>query len=96
MAEELHIAGMVVQCAPARLAAAVAELVTMPGCIVHATSAEGKAVVTLEAQGADGVGATVARIQQLAGVLSAQLVYQCGDSLASMNQEIPDAETGVR
>jgi periplasmic nitrate reductase NapD len=96
MADELHIASMVVQCAPRRLAEVTQQLTSMSGCIVHATSAVGKAVVTLEAACADQITAAVTRVQRLDGVLSAQLVYQCGDTLASMNEEIPDAETGVR
>jgi nitrate reductase NapD len=96
MADELHIASVVVQCRPPRLAAVTRALSALPGAVVHATSAEGKAVVTLEAASGHDVTAAVARLQQLDGVLSASLVYQCADTLASMNEEMPDAETRVR
>ena len=89
MADELHIASVVVQCAPPRLGALTRELASLPGAVVHATSAEGKAVVTLEAASGDAVTAAVARIQGLDGVLSAALVYQCADTLEAMNQEMP-------
>ena len=89
MADELHIASVVVQCAPQRLAALARELVLLPGAVVHATSTEGKAVITLEAASGDAITATVAQIQQLDGVLSAALVYQCVDTLEAMNQEMP-------
>ena len=96
MADELHIASVVVQCRPLRLAAVTRALSALPGAVVHATSAEGKAVVTLEAASSHDITAAVARLQQLDGVLSASLVYQCADTLASMNEEMPDAETRVR
>jgi periplasmic nitrate reductase NapD len=89
MADELHIASAVVQCAPHKLGPLIRELVLLPGTLVHATSPEGKAVITLEAATGDAVTAAVAQIQQLDGVLSAALVYQCVDSLDAMNQEMP-------
>ncbi len=88
MADELHIASLVVQCAPKRLAAVVQEVSTLPGALVHATSAEGKAVITLEAASGDAITATVLQVQRLDGVLSAALVYQCADSAAHMNEEM--------
>ena len=94
MAAELHIASMIVHCVPSRLAAVARFLSALPGVVVHATTAQGKAVVTLEANAADEITANVARVQQFEGVLSASLVYQCADSLAVMNQELPDAEIG--
>jgi len=92
MADELHIASMVVHCKPARLAVLTQELASYPGLVVHAVSADGKAIVTLEADSSDVISATVAQVQHLDGVLSASLVYQCVDDLASMNEEMPDAE----
>jgi nitrate reductase NapD len=89
MADELHIASVVVQCTPPKLAPLMQELVLLPGAVVHATSPEGKAVITLEAASGDAVSAAVAQIQQLDGVLSAALVYQCVDTLDAMNQEMP-------
>lgn len=89
MAEELHIASLVVHAAPARAQRVEAAISTMPGARVHATAANGKLVVTLEASTAEGMTAQVAAIQHLDGVLSAALVYQCADSLDVMNQEMP-------
>ena len=96
MSDELHIASMVVQCTPQRLAPVVQALARLPGAVVHATGAEGKAVVTLEAPSGDAITSTVAEVQRVEGVLSAALVYQCADSLAAMNEEMPDVETRVR
>jgi nitrate reductase NapD len=96
MADELHIASLVVHCRPTALAGVTQALSLLPGVVVHATGVEGKAVVTLEAASSEEITATVLRVQQLDGVLSASLVYQCADTLTSMNEEMPDAETRVR
>ena len=42
--------------------------------------------------GSDAMTAMVSGIQRTDGVLSAALVYQCADSLESMNEEVPDAQ----
>jgi nitrate reductase NapD len=91
MAPELHIASMVVHCMPQRLPAAIEGLNLLPGVRVHA-GAEGKAVVTLEGASSDEITAIVERVRQIDGVLSAALVYQCADTLAVMNEEMPDAQ----
>ncbi len=89
---ELHIASLVVYSTPKRAPRVATELSTLPGAQVHAVSAAGKLVVTLEARSAEQMIATIHQIQRAEGVLSAALVYQCADSLASMNEEIPDAD----
>jgi nitrate reductase NapD len=99
--EELHISSLVVYSTPARAPRVAAVVAAIPGAEVHAVSPQGKLVVTLDARSADDMLAKVARIQRADGVLSAALVYQCADSLQSMNEEIPDAlsaddrETGL-
>jgi nitrate reductase NapD len=89
--DELHIASLVVHAAPRRVDAVAAAVAALPGAVVHATSANGKLVVTLEVASSDEMTRQVAGIQHLDGVLSAALVYQCADSLDAMNEEIPDA-----
>lgn len=89
--EELHIASLVVHAAPRRCERIVEAIAALPGALVHATSAAGKLVVTLEADTADAMARAVSRIQQIDGVLSAALVYQCADDLDAMNEEIVDA-----
>jgi len=89
--DELHIASLVVHSTPRRLKAIAEAIAALPGACVHASSANGKLVVTLEAPTAEAMAATVATIQHLDGVLSAALVYQCADSLDAMNEEVPDA-----
>lgn len=89
---ELHITSLVVHAAPARLQAVSQAVAGMPGARVHGSSAAGKLVVTLEAGSLDEMTAKVSGIQHLDGVLSAALVYQCVDSLDTMNEEITDAD----
>ena len=93
--EELHIASLVVHSTPRRVQEVGSTIAAVPGAEVHAASPEGKLVVTLEAATAHDMAGKVAGIQRLAGVLSAALVYQCADSLAAMNEDIGDAETGL-
>jgi nitrate reductase NapD len=88
--DELHIASLVVHCAPRRVEAVAAMVAGLADAQVHATSPDGKLVVTLEAQTADEMADAVAGIQRIDGVLSAALVYQCADSLAAMNEEIDE------
>jgi nitrate reductase NapD len=89
--DELHIASLVVHSSPRRLQSVAEAVAALPGARVHASSARGKLVVTLEAPTAEAMTAAVASIQRLDGVLSAALVYQCADSLEAMNEEIADA-----
>lgn len=89
--DELHIASLVVHSTPRRLESVAGAIAALPGACIHASSASGKLVVTLEAAAAEAMTATVSRIQRLDGVLSAALVYQCADSLDAMNEEIADA-----
>jgi len=88
---ELHIASLVVHAAPRRLEGVAEAVAALPGALVHAQSAKGKLVVTLEATSAEAMSQAVSCIQHLDGVLSAALVYQCADSLDAMNEEISDA-----
>ena len=87
--EELHVASLVVHAAPARVQRVRAAIAAMPDARVHVAAANGKLVVTLEASTAERMTAQVASIQRIDGVLSAALVYQCADTLAVMNQEMP-------
>jgi len=89
--EELHIASLVVHSTPRRLVRVTEVLTAMPDAVVHASSAAGKLVVTLEAPSSQAMAQMVSTIQHTDGVLSAALVYQCSDSLDAMNEEISDA-----
>lgn len=89
---ELHIAGLVVHAAPARAPAVEDAVRRLDGACVHASTPQGKLVVTLEAPSDDAMTTAIGAIQRLPGVLSAALVYQCADSLDAMNEEIAHAQ----
>ena len=91
MVEELHITSLVVHSTPKRAQSVSDAIVSLAGAKVHATSPNGKLVVTLEASTAGEMTSMVIGIQRTEGVLSAALVYQCVDSLEAMNEEIADA-----
>jgi nitrate reductase NapD len=87
---QLHITSLVVHSTPKRAPLVAGIIAAIPGACVHATSPQGKLVVTLEASTADEMVTKVTSIQQTDGVLSAALVYECVDSLESMNEVISD------
>ena len=97
MDKELHIAGIVVHAIPEAVKRVAASIADMPGAALHATSANGKLVVTLEASNSREITATIERIQQLANVMSASLVYQHNEALEAMMEEVSneDHETGI-
>lgn len=94
-APEVHIAGLVVHVAPARMPAAEHALRRLGGACVHAATPQGKLIVTLEALSDAGMTDSIGAIQHLPGVLSAALVYQCVDSLESMNEEIAPVNEAI-
>ena len=89
--QEIHITGLVVHSTPRRVEAVAAAVATMDGAFIHASSDNGKLVVTLEAPTAEEMAQKISNIQHIDGVLSAALVYQCADDLDAMNEEIPHA-----
>ena len=91
-AVDVHIASFIVHTTPAQVMNVAARVAEMPGAEVHAATPEGKVVVTMEAAGSAPILDTISTIQQLPGVISAALVYQCADSAESMNEEISDAD----
>ncbi|MFT3736650.1 MAG: chaperone NapD [Rhodocyclaceae bacterium] len=93
MIEEVHITSLVVHAAPKRAAAIGQQIADMAGAEVHAVSAAGKLVVTLEADSSRAIMDAVSAIQRLDGVMSAALVYQHADSLEAMNEECDEAST---
>ena len=92
---ELHITSLVVHAVPRRIEQVSNAVAAVSGAEVHASSPNGKLVVTLEAPGAAEMAAKVSSIQHIEGVLSATLVYEYADSLDAMNEEIDDAQAGV-
>ena len=90
---ELHIASLVLHALPSRLARVRRAVTAIAGAEVHATGPTGKLVVTLESSSAGQAMAKVAELQAIDGVLSAVLVYQHGEPVDHMNEEMPDGRT---
>ena len=74
-----HVAGVVVRTIPTELDGIAREIAAIQGARVHASSAEGKLVVTLEGAATDAIVSGLESIRRLRGVVDAALVYQHGD-----------------
>jgi nitrate reductase NapD len=90
MADELHIASFVVHADPMHAAIVARRIEAVQGACIHAQTAAGKLIVTLEADTADGITRALSDIQCARGVLSAALVYQYADSREAMMEEVAD------
>lgn len=90
VADEWHIASLVVHTLPQQARFAAERIATLPGAEVHAVAAQGKVIVTLEGPTSQRILDAISAIHALDGVINAALVYQGADSLASMNEELPD------
>lgn len=88
---EWHITSLVVHVLPARVALVASQIAVVPGAEVHAMAPEGKVIVTLEGAHSRVIVDAISAIQALDGVINATPVYQCADTLESMNEELPDA-----
>ena len=85
---EVHIAGLVVHALPEAADRVKRRLERVPGARVHAASADGKLVVTIESTTADAIAAELVRLQTLDDVLAASLVYQHCEPAAAMEDEV--------
>ncbi len=72
----MHIAGVVVQTRPERLAAVRNLLEALARVEVHAVNPDGRFVVTIEGDRRGAVADSLYRVNSLEGVLSACVVYE--------------------
>lgn len=86
--EEVHIGGVIVYCRPDRIDAAKARIGSLPGAQLHAESADGKLVLTLETDSTRSTLDCMDAIRALPGVLDVCLVYQHAEPLSAMEQEV--------
>ena len=89
--DDIHIASLVVHALPRHADKVIAAVAGLPGAQVHAVSATGKLVVTLEADSDGAMLDHITTIQRLDGVLTAALVYQCAEGREAMEEEVADA-----
>ena len=74
-ARHCHIASMIIQCLPDKLAATAAAIESIPNLEVPERDERGKLVVVIEAEGEASLMASISKIEATAGVISANLVY---------------------
>jgi periplasmic nitrate reductase NapD len=90
VAEETHIAGVLVHAISTSVADVCAQLAALPQIEVHAANEGGKLVVTVEAPDTRALLDQIERISKVPGVLTATLVYQHNESVTSMQEEMND------
>jgi nitrate reductase NapD len=76
----MNISSAIVHVRPGDVAIVEAGLAALDGVEVHAVSAEGRLIVTIETEDDAGNVATYERIGRLDGVLSAAMVYHQTES----------------
>jgi periplasmic nitrate reductase NapD len=89
MEQEIHIAGLVVHAQPADLKPVRLCIESIPGAEIHAASADGKLIVTLETDSAKRTLDLMDALRALPGVANVALVYQHAEPLSALEQEIP-------
>lgn len=88
MEPEVHIAGVVVFTLPDASDHIKSRISSIPAAEVHAASADGKLIVTLETDNARRTVAYMDAIRALPGVLEVALVYQHAEPLEAVEQEV--------
>jgi nitrate reductase NapD len=86
--EEIHIAGVLVQCHPLDLMRVVRAVDAVQGADVFQSSADGRLVVVIEAPTSRAVLGVIDQIRALRGVVNVALVYQHAESAAEMQQAL--------
>ncbi|WP_300453120.1 chaperone NapD [Accumulibacter sp.] len=71
----MNLSSVLVNARPAALPQVLAALACFGGVEVHATTEDGRMIVTIEADSAQAVADIFAQINQQPGVLSASMVY---------------------
>ncbi len=82
------ICGVLIQARQQDIGSVREQLVTLTGVEVHATTEEGRMVVTVESDRTGEVGDTLMQLQQIPGVVSASLVYQFTDKFQNSAEEV--------
>jgi nitrate reductase NapD len=75
----MNISGIVLRARPERLADVERSLAALPGVEVHAATADGRLVVTLEDAGTASAADSFVRLHDISGVMSVAMIYQYCD-----------------
>ncbi|WP_233802232.1 chaperone NapD [Paraburkholderia sp. HP33-1] len=87
---ELHVAGIVVYAHSDRCDSIIRTIGMLPGAHIHAVTADGRMVVTLEGMRSSSIEEQLSAISALPGILSFALVYQHHEDIESMHEEFVD------
>ncbi len=79
----MNISGIVLRARPARLEAVRSALAALPGVELHAATADGRIVITLEDAGTASAADTFVRLHDIRGVMSVAMIYQYSDESAT-------------
>ncbi len=71
----MNISGVLVRARPERMAEVEQALRDMPGVDVHASTAEGRLVITIEQADGRSMADTMVALHDLPGVIAASMVY---------------------
>ena len=93
---EFHIAGVVVYAHIEALQQVAQALAALPGAQVHASSADGKIVLTLEGDRSSYVAEQLHAVQAIPDVVTTALVYQHHEHVDSLNEDIADETDSSR
>lgn len=88
MSSEIHIASLVIQIRPQRRQAIIAMLSQLPENEILTGEADNKLVFVFEASSAGALQETIDAINEMEGVLAANLVYHHHESPSSLAEEI--------
>ncbi|MFQ6370826.1 chaperone NapD [Shewanella sp. YIC-542] len=80
--QEYHITSLVIHAAPGHLPTVSHHIARLAGCEIHASTPEGKLVITIEGDSQQQVLTQVEAINQLPDVLSSSLVYHQVETLS--------------
>ena len=94
--EEIHIAGVLVQCRPLDMMRVSRAVDALAAAEVFQSSADGKLVVVIEAPASRAVLAVIDEIRALPGVVNVALVYQHAEPAADMQQEMELTAGGLQ
>jgi nitrate reductase NapD len=83
MDEELHISSLVVHALPSKVQAVHEAIGDLDGTEIHAVTADGRMVVTLETKSEADFLMRFAEIDQLSGVVSTALVFHQVETVGS-------------
>lgn len=90
--EIVHIASLLLQVMPARVAAVREAVAALPSAEFHPTGHPGKFAVVLEAADERALAQATETLTQLQGVLTVSIVAHLTEDAATLDEQMPDVE----